>query len=198
MAAVTYCFPQPLGVTQFGQPIVECRYFIADPALQGDGSGHDAKGLSVVVNLDPLDPFGWDAAIENAIIADAAAQQPPSAPYTVTSFRCLTPVYSDALLKESHTFLQPVTGFSHTMSNNVRYLLINPAGTLLTGTITMPGSPQNGRTVKICSSQTITALSHLPNAGQSMIAGAALTTLVANGFAEFIYRGSINTWFRTG
>jgi hypothetical protein len=195
MAAVAYAFPFPLGLDVFGKPQVEVKYFITDPALQGDGSGHDARIISLVVTLDPLDPFGWDAAIEDAIIADAAAQPQP---FTVSAFRCLTMVYSDSLLKESHLFQQPATGFDITIGNNVRTLLLNPAGTLATGTITMPGNPQNGRSVKIASSQTITLLSLNPNTGQSFAAGAAITTLLANGFAEYTYRGANNTWYRVG
>jgi hypothetical protein len=195
MAAVTYSFPQILGMTFDGSPQVEVKYFITDPAQQGNGSGHDARTLAVVVTLDPLDPFGWDAAIENAIIADAAAQPQP---FTVTAARCLTPVYSDSLLKESHSFQVPTEGFSITIGNNVRTLLLNPAGTLLAGTITMPGNPQNGRSVKLASSQLINALTLSPNAGQSFAAGAAITTLTANGFAEYTYRGANNTWFRVG
>ena len=193
MAAVTYNFPQPLGVTPSGQPIVECRYFVADPATQGNGQ--NAIGLSVVVNLDPLDPFGWDKVIEDAIIADAAAQPQP---FTVTAARCLTPVYSDALLKESHTYNVPAEGFSLTIGNNVRELLLDPAGALAAGTIVMPGNPQNGRHVRIASTQAIAALTLSPNSGQSFATGAAITAILANGFAEYAFRGSVNKWIRVG
>jgi hypothetical protein len=194
MAAVAYCVLMPLGLSG-ASPLMQVAYFLTDPALQGDGSGHDARQAACVVTLDPLDPFGWDKAIEDAVIADAAAQPQP---FTVTAARCLTPAYSDALLKESHSFQAPTEGFSITIGNNVRSLLLNPAGTLLAGTITMPGNPQNGRSVKIASSQTITALTLNANTGQSFAAGAAITTILANGFAEYTYRGGNNTWYRVG
>lgn len=194
MAAVTYAVHTFLGMSG-GSPQIEAHYILTDPAQQGDGSGHDARITSVVVTLDPLDPFGWDAAIENAIIADAAAQPQP---FTVNAARCLTPAYSDALLKESHSFQTPLTGFAITIGNNVRRLQLDPAGTLAAGAITMPGNPQNGRRVGIASSQIITALTLSPNTGQSFAAGAAITALAANGFAEYMFRGTNNTWYRVG
>jgi hypothetical protein len=194
MAAVAYAFNSPLDM-DLGSPRLEVHYILTDPALHGDGSGHDARIAVLVVTLDPLDPFGWDAAIESAIIADAAAQPQP---FTVSAFRCLTPVYSDSLLKRSHMYQQPATGFNITIGNNFRGIQLDPAGTLATGTLTMPPAPQNGRTVTISSSQTITALTLSPNAGQSFAVGAAIATLLANGFAEYMFHAANNTWYRVG
>jgi hypothetical protein len=193
MAAIAYAFTQPLGMDSTGHPIIEARYFITDPAQQNMGTGYDAKSLSVVVVFDPLNPFGWDQAIEDAIIANSAAQVPP---WTVAAVRCLTPVYSDALLKDSHNYAEPVSGFSLAIGNNVEGILLNPAAVLATGTVTMPGNPQNGRVVKIASTNAITALTLAVTGIQVFAPGAALTTLAANSSAAYIYRTPLNTWMR--
>lgn len=92
----------------------------------------------------------------------------------------------------------PVTGFSITIANNVSTLILNPAGTLATGTITMPAAPFDGQEVRINSTATITALTVSPNAGQTV--KNAPTTLTINtsgpqGYC-FIYHLASTTWFR--
>ena len=49
------------------------------------------------------------------------------------------------------------TGFSYTFAAGTQVLVINPAGTLATGTITMPAAPADGMTITFSSTQTITA-----------------------------------------
>jgi hypothetical protein len=176
-----------------GNVRVQCNYVVGDPAMQGDGSGHDATVHTAIAFLDPTDPFSWDKTIETAIIDDAGAL---TTPFTVSVARCFTQVLSDQIIKANHTYNVPVTGFDLTINNNVRELILNPAGTLATGTITMPGSPQNGRKVRIMSSQEVTALTLSPNTGQTILG--AITIIPANGFVEYSYRKSIDTWFRAG
>lgn len=188
MAAVAYSFPQPLGLDPTGAPIVECRYFVTDPAIEGS-----ARALSVVVILDPADPYAWDAVIENAIIDDALAQPTP---FVVSAARCLTPVYSESLLKDAISYAAPATGFTLSIGNSFEGILLNPAGPLASGTLNMPTSPQNGRVVKISSSQPITALTLGLSAGQLFAASAAITTMVANQSIAYIWRAPLKTWFR--
>ena len=90
----------------------------------------------------------------------------------------------------------PTAGFSITIANACGQLILNPAGTLSTGTITLPAAPMDGQICKIATSRTITALTLSPNAGQTL--NGALTTLVANSSAAYTYVASISTWFRTG
>lgn len=84
------------------------------------------------------------------------------------------------------------TGFTYTFSE-YQVLLINPAGTLATGSVTMPLAPSDGMTVKITTTQTITALTINNNTGQSIV-GAA-TTLAANASVSYIYRQANATWY---
>ena len=88
----------------------------------------------------------------------------------------------------------PTTGFTNTIANTTSYYVIEPAGTLATGTLTMPASPVNEQVVTIASTQTITALTHSPNTGQTL--KGALTTIAVDGNASWIYRTANTTWYR--
>jgi hypothetical protein len=74
----------------------------------------------------------------------------------------------------------PLTGFTITGPNpNVAtFLLLNPAGTLATGTLTMPAAPNDGGSFCVMSTQTQTALTVSANTGQT-VGGTAVTALVA-------------------
>lgn len=88
----------------------------------------------------------------------------------------------------------PTTGFTNTIADTTSYYVIEPAGTLATGTLTMPASPVNEQVVTIASTQTITALTHSPNTGQTL--KGALTTIAVDGNASWIYRTANTTWYR--
>jgi hypothetical protein len=176
-----------------GSVVYEIDYYLCDPALQGDGSGHDARNLAVLVTMDVNSPFDLNASMVTAIIADAAAQPQP---FTLNNARVIIPADSHDLLEDSYAYNAPATGFSITIGNAVKGLVLDPAGTLATGTITMPGNPHDGRVVKISSSQAVTALTLTPNTGQSFSAGGAVSTLAANSAISYIWRNSLNTWYR--
>lgn len=99
-------------------------------------------------------------------------------------------------LIHNYDYQAPTTGFSYTFASGVQVLIMNPAGTLATGTITMPASPVDGMVVRFSSSQIITALTVLANTGQSIVG--ALTTLALGGNAQYLYRQTNNTWYRIG
>jgi len=88
----------------------------------------------------------------------------------------------------------PLTGFNNTISNPTTYYIVEPAGTLATGTIKMPATPVDEQVVTITSTQIITALTHSPNTGQTL--KGALTTIAANGNASWIYRTANTAWYR--
>ena len=91
-------------------------------------------------------------------------------------------------------YVTPTTGFSNTIANTTTNYIVEPAGTLATGTIIMPAAPVNGQRVTITSKTIITALTHSPNSGQTL--NGALTTIAANGFGTWIYRSTNTTWYR--
>jgi hypothetical protein len=96
-------------------------------------------------------------------------------------------------LIQQYDYQAPSTGFSYTFAAGTQVLVMQPAGTLATGTITMPASPADGMTITFSSTQTITALTVQGNTGQS-ITGQP-TTFGAGSAATFVYRLSNTTWY---
>lgn len=86
------------------------------------------------------------------------------------------------------------TGFSYTFAAGTQTLFMNPAGTLATGTVTMPASPADGMTITFSSSQEVTALTVAANTGQSIVAGGAVT-LAKNASLSYTYRLANTTWY---
>ena len=96
-------------------------------------------------------------------------------------------------LLQQYDYQASTTGFSYTFAAGTTVLVMNPAGTLATGTITMPASPADGMTISFSSTQIITALTVSPNTGQSIVGNP--TTVIAGGAATFVYRLSNTTWY---
>lgn len=88
----------------------------------------------------------------------------------------------------------PTTGQTITasVSGNVS-LLINPAGTLVALTLSLNGTPTDGDTISIGSSQVVTGFTM----SNGTIVG-ALTSLAVATFAKYIYSATSSTWFRIG
>jgi len=95
-------------------------------------------------------------------------------------------------LLQNYDYQTPTTGFSYTFTA-YNALVINPAGTLATGTITMPAAPLDGMTITFTSTQAITALTVSANAGQTI--NSAVTSLAASQSASYIYRAASTAWF---
>ena len=96
-------------------------------------------------------------------------------------------------LIQQYDYQTPTTGFSYTFAAGTTVLVMNPAGTLATGTITMPAAPADGMTITFSSTQTITALTVNANTGQSIVSAA--TVLPARQAGGYIYRLSNTTWY---
>lgn len=87
----------------------------------------------------------------------------------------------------------PSTGSTVVVNQGTTALLLNPAGTLATLTITLPSSPKDGQMLTIATSQILTSLT--VNGGT--IVG-TLTTLALGGYAYFVYGATAAKWFRCG
>lgn len=109
-----------------------------------------------------------------------------------------TTTLGGALVETGYSYQAPLTGFSITIANGIQTLLLDPAGTLATGTITMPSAPADGQVVEVTSSQTITSLTVSANTGQSIKnAPTALTVSTTGSMGyKFKYRGANTTWYR--
>lgn len=87
----------------------------------------------------------------------------------------------------------PVTGFSFTIPVGINNLILDPAGTLASGTIIMPASATDGQVISIITSQSITSVTISGNTGQSIVN--APTTLTTSG-CSFVFDRSAATWYR--
>ena len=95
-------------------------------------------------------------------------------------------------LIQAYDYQVLTTGFSYTFAAGTQVLVINPAGTLATGTITMPAAPSDGMTITVESTQQVTALTMSGNGGT--IVGAA-TQLIPNQPLSWVYRLTGTTWY---
>lgn len=105
---------------------------------------------------------------------------------------------SGARADQSYSLQVPTTGFAITPASTVERLILNPAGTLATGTVTMPATPNDGQIFKVATSQVITSFTVQANAGQTLKGPFTATAFVANATAEWTYVAASTTWFRTG
>lgn len=92
------------------------------------------------------------------------------------------------------SYQAPTTGFAITPAAGIGVLGLEPAGTLASGTITMPAAPVDNQTLEVTTTQSITALTVSANAGQSILNAPTSMTLGV-GFS-FRYRASNTTWYR--
>lgn len=97
-------------------------------------------------------------------------------------------------LVNTYSYLVPTTGFSTTIANGISTLILDPAGTLATGTVKMPLSPIDGFVQYVTTTYTITALTVSANTGQTV--NNVPTTLSAGTSFSMIYRLSTLTWYR--
>lgn len=86
----------------------------------------------------------------------------------------------------------PLTGFSIALLGSLLHL--NPAGTLATGTVTLPASPQDGQLFTIISTQTQTALTITAATGDTVSNTA--TALVALTAISWRYHKLTRAWRR--
>ena len=84
----------------------------------------------------------------------------------------------------------PTNGFSYTVPDQQLFTALTPAGTLATGTVTLPRNVPQGSRVQVMSTQEITSLTVAVPAGYSL-AGATASTLAANATAAWILNGTV-------
>lgn len=154
------------GTFTFGNAVSAGRYIVTGTTVPSTGIYLSSSGLGFSVGSTNRGKFDVNG---NFITVQATADQ-------------------------SYSKQTPTTGFSITIANNISTLILDPAGTLATGTITMPATPIDGQNVRFTTSQIITALTVSANSGQSIVG--APTTLALGQGAAFIYVLSNTTWYR--
>lgn len=89
---------------------------------------------------------------------------------------------------------EPTAGFSITAANGTNTLILEPAGTLASGTVTTAAMPLDEQVFTISSTEEITALTVSANSGQTI--KGAISTIDADSFASWVYREANTTWYR--
>lgn len=99
-------------------------------------------------------------------------------------------------------FYTPTTGFSIGVPTPTasQWMLLQPAGTLATGTITLPLNTQtpDGTEVLVTTTQTITALSMGLNGAAQVFGIVNPGTLNAQDYFRLRYVAATNSWYRIG
>lgn len=87
----------------------------------------------------------------------------------------------------------PVNGFSITLNDRDWHVLLIPAGTLTSGTITFPNNPFDGQIINVASTQYVRGLTLIPGSGDSFVG--APTLINPGGSFDAIFRQSNSTWY---
>lgn len=103
----------------------------------------------------------------------------------------------DTIKEPVSQYSNPLTGFSLSVTDDTRdiHVILNPAGTLATGTIVLPATPRDKQLVIVTTSNEITALTI--DGGSATVQGDP-TTLAAGGFFTMKYDTTTTTWYRVG
>jgi hypothetical protein len=99
-----------------------------------------------------------------------------------------------AQLFPARSIQAPLTGFAIAAAPGLTKLVLNPAGTLAAGAITMPPNPGDQQPFMVKTSQTINGFSATTSDGTT--ANGVPGTLAANTSIKWIFEAPLNTWFR--
>ena len=97
---------------------------------------------------------------------------------------------------QNYSYSVPVTAFTLSPGNTTSFVLINPAGTLATGTLNLAANPSDGMNFCMESTQTQTALTVTANTGQTL-SGTTVSALTAGTPVCWLFVRSTTTWYRT-
>jgi hypothetical protein len=90
----------------------------------------------------------------------------------------------------------PLTGFTIVMTAEQSVVSLNPAGTLATGTVTLPPTLYDGKIATIFSSADVTLLTVNTSNGATFAPAAPAAILTANTSRSYIYDKANNQWHR--
>lgn len=95
----------------------------------------------------------------------------------------------------NYAYQAPTTGATLTAAAHLGAYILEPAATLASLTIVAPSAPNDGDEFEVSTTQTVTALTINPAAGQSLKGGGPFM-LAANGGVAWRYRAANTTWYR--
>lgn len=202
-SAQTYTALPPVNTTMSGghcttAPTITEAFYVYSTSVTSGGSGYTTNP-TVSATSSPLGTASGTGTISTSLpfAAAAGAITLNSSGTTLgVSGTSGGPVIAvGALADQSYSLQTPSTGFSITIANNTRSLILNPSGTLATGTIKMPVSPVDGQFINVTCSQTVTSLTVSPNTSQTLLG--APTTCGPSAPFGYIYNLSGTTWYRT-
>lgn len=101
--------------------------------------------------------------------------------------------FSGPVVSDIMQYSVPVAAATVVCGPSTTLLILNPAGTLATLTVTLPQNPVDGQRLTIAAGALITILTINGGTVKGLI-----TTLALNGFARFAYSADAGAWFRTG
>ena len=96
---------------------------------------------------------------------------------------------------QGYQYLSPTTGFWANIAPGKARFIMDPAGTLATGGITLPNVVTDGTIISIHSTQTITAFSaNTLQSGTTIVP--TVTTLASGTGIEYFYHATENKWYK--
>jgi hypothetical protein len=99
------------------------------------------------------------------------------------------------IVDTGYQYLAPTTAFWANINPGKSRLIMDPAGTLATGGITLPNCIVDGTIISVHSTQTITALTaNSRQTGTTFVP--AITTIAAGTGIDFFYHQSENKWYK--
>lgn len=103
--------------------------------------------------------------------------------------------HSGATINTGYQYSAATANFDDTVSASVSRVIYDPAGTLATGTLTLPAGNVEAKVVTVSSTQTITAFKVNPNTGTTLVPSANIT-LSAGTSVSYFYHAVETKWYK--
>lgn len=169
------------------------------PLVSGSGAITTSYGVRVlaqmVAGVTTGIAFASDGASDYSYLAGALSIGKTTDP--VNALDVVGSIGVTGVVTSGYQRIVPLTGFSQVINNGVEYLIIDPAGTLATGTVTMPSAPLDGQEVTVVTTKAISNITINGNVGQTM---GVVDPGMGNpaGWQKFKYAAGVATWYRVG
>ncbi len=100
-----------------------------------------------------------------------------------------------ATIDTGYQYSAAIANFNDTVGSSVSRVIYDPAGTLATGTLTLPAGNVEAKVVTVSSTQTITAFKVNPNTGTTLVPSANIT-LAAGTSVSYFYHAVETKWYK--